>query len=336
MNVRLVRVPDLLENERIIERKAIEGNIEEQPGHGRAKENLEARPVREEVEVFGPGSLVFVSLIRCGGDGGRIGRVVREGFFRISVLFAVGVDVEGISRSLGHGEAVVEGDAGGDTAEADNYSPYPVNGLQTSISAHLLRSSRLQLTLECLGSYQSHQRRSQLPEALHSKDRGNHSPPMSRKGVFRSNNRAHRIIASNPHPQHHPPERQQPHRTHRRPSRNQTLRQRRSEDNTALNTIHPLPPKRIRQPPKQQLAYDRAYRGGDLDGCIRALGEDLGGVEDEAEHDRDHVDGEEVVGVGEEADAGYGHGADMVPAESCVVELGEGNFAALFGVLRID
>jgi hypothetical protein len=53
---------------------------------------------------------------------------------------------------------------------------------------------------------------------------------------------------------------------------------------------------------------------------------------DDAQHGGAQVDGEDVVGVGEEADAGDDDGAGMTPAKGSGVDLGEGTSATLVGV----
>lgn len=56
---------------------------------------------------------------------------------------------------------------------------------------------------------------------------------------------------------------------------------------------------------------------------------------DQTQHARDQVDGEDVVSISEETSTGYDNDADVVPSEGRLVDFGEGEAAALVGILEI-
>lgn len=57
---------------------------------------------------------------------------------------------------------------------------------------------------------------------------------------------------------------------------------------------------------------------------------------DDAQHDGQQRHAEDVIAVGEEASAGDQNGADVVPSKGGLVDLGEGQAAALVGVLDVS
>ncbi len=85
----------------------------------------------------------------------------------------------------------------------------------------------------------------------------------------------------------------------------------------------------------------RTGRGRDLDSRVRVGGDGSGlvlGVDpvDYTQHGGHEVDGKQVVGIGEEANAGDYAGADVVPAKGRLVDLGEGETTALIGVGNVS
>lgn len=69
-----------------------------------------------------------------------------------------------------------------------------------------------------------------------------------------------------------------------------------------LNTIHLLPSDDISQPTEQELTDEGADGGSDLEAEFLVGGQSSALGVDEADHARAHVDGEDVIGVGEESD----------------------------------
>lgn len=115
------------------------------------------------------------------------------------------------------------------------------------------------------------------------------------------------------------------------------MSQSRENDDDELQTVHPLPSDDIGQETKTELADDSASGGGDLDRRVRTGGNYSGlGLcvvpKDDAQHRRHHVDGEDVVRIGEETDPGHDDGADMVPTKGSLVYFGQSKTASLVGV----
>ena len=113
------------------------------------------------------------------------------------------------------------------------------------------------------------------------------------------------------------------------------------DDEDQLQSVHPLAADQIRQSSKPDLADDGAARGGDLDGGIGMFGNGarlLGGIlpVDDAQHGRHQIDGEDIVRIGEKADAGDDNGAHMVPAKGSFIDFRQGESSTLIGVLDVS
>lgn len=104
-----------------------------------------------------------------------------------------------------------------------------------------------------------------------------------------------------------------------------------------FEAVNLLPPDLVCQPTETELAHDGSTGGSDFDGGIRA-GRDGAGLdggilpEDGAQHGTGEVDGEDIVGIGEETDAGDDDGADMVPAKGSLIDLRESETPTFVGV----
>lgn len=87
-----------------------------------------------------------------------------------------------------------------------------------------------------------------------------------------------------------------------------------------------------------KLTENSSAGGSHLDRSIR-VGWDsslVGGVPvDQAEHLSGQVDGEDIVGIREEADTSDDDGANMVPAEGGLVNLGESETTTLVGISNV-
>ncbi len=124
---------------------------------------------------------------------------------------------------------------------------------------------------------------------------------------------------------------------HRGRRRGQGLGESGKDDHDELETVHALATNDIGKSTEAELADDGTSRGGELDGSIRRGGHLAdAGVVDNAEHECQKRDGEDVVRVGKETDTGNHDGTDMVPAEGGPVDLGEGKTAALVDILDVD
>ncbi len=117
----------------------------------------------------------------------------------------------------------------------------------------------------------------------------------------------------------------------------ESLGEGREDDHDQLEAVHALTADDISQGTEAELADDGTGGGGELDGSVGSCGHGTdAGVVDDTEHERQEGDGEDVVRVGEEADAGDDDGADMVPPEGGSVDLGESETAALVDVLDVE
>lgn len=115
--------------------------------------------------------------------------------------------------------------------------------------------------------------------------------------------------------------------------RSERLRKRGKDDDHELQTVHALTSDNIGKHTKPKLANNGTSRGGQLDGIVRGRRHLSGArVVDDTQHDGQHRGSEDVVRVGEEADTGDDAGADMVPSERSLVNLGQSKTTALIQV----
>lgn len=86
-----------------------------------------------------------------------------------------------------------------------------------------------------------------------------------------------------------------------------------------------------------KLSEDGAGTSSELDGGV-AVGRHLSHtrVINNAQHGGEEGHGEDVVGVGEEANTCHQDSPHVVPAEGSLVDLGEGKTTSLIGVLDVD
>ena len=122
--------PDRLEDDRVVEAEAVEGDVEREPRVRRAEQQtavLPLREVRDKVVARGLGCLcalddrVGVDVVRAGGE---------EVLDVLSRLLHVALDVHREPGRLGDSETEVEGDRAGDTAETDQDTPHEVDVLE--------------------------------------------------------------------------------------------------------------------------------------------------------------------------------------------------------------
>ena len=109
--------------------------------------------------------------------------------------------------------------------------------------------------------------------------------------------------------------------------RRQGLSQGGEDDEDQLQTVHALAADDVGDGAESDLTDDGAPRGSYLDAGIRVIGDlPLVGTlpEDDAQHGANQIDGEDVVGVGEEADASHHDSPDVIPAKWGLVDLGQG------------
>ena len=106
--------------------------------------------------------------------GVALGFAVDIGIGVLGALLDVACDVEGVAGGLGDGEAVVESDAAGDGAEADDDTPHLVDGEAADAGAGRGLGGRLKRAAEARGDNQTHDGGGQLAETLHGEDGAHH------------------------------------------------------------------------------------------------------------------------------------------------------------------
>lgn len=158
-----------------------------------------------------------------------------------------------------------------------------------------------------------------------------------RHNLLGSDDTGERVVTTDTDTHEHTPEDEQTNNGDSLGRGRERLSEGSEDDDHELETIHPLTTDNISQDTEPNLTDDGTGRGSDLDGRIGGGGERAGlglrvGEVDNAQHLHDQVDGEDVVGISEETNTSDYDGADVVPAEGGLVNLGESETAALVGV----
>src|SRR5215469_11317155 len=83
-------------------------------------------------------------------------------------------DVEGVTRSFGNGETVVEGDTAGDGTKANNHSPHLVNCKATNTAAVADSLGRDERFLEAGSDDERNNAGTKLTKTLHGEHRAHH------------------------------------------------------------------------------------------------------------------------------------------------------------------
>lgn len=108
------------------------------------------------------------------------------------------------------------------------------------------------------------------------------------------------------------------------------------DDEQQFQSIHALTTEYISSSAEADLPNDRAGRCRELDGCVGGCRHLAFAWEvDNAEHEGQKRDGEDVVRVCEETDTGNGNGPNVIPSERCSVDFGEGESSPLVGILDV-
>ncbi|KAI6755845.1 hypothetical protein HG531_004951 [Fusarium graminearum] len=201
-------------------------------------------------------------------------------------LLDVTGDVKGVTRSLRD----IEGNASGDSSEANKCSPHLVNSNLAISSAAL-----------CIGSLLKRRLEAEITTDTHAHDNTPEDDKSNKGGGRRSSS--------------------------------QGLSKRSKDDDDQLQTIHALSTDNIGQHTKAKLSYHRTGRSRQLDGIVRAGGQlALPGIVDDAEHDGQHGDTEDIVRVSEETDTCDDACSNMIPSKGSLVNLCKGETATLIGV----
>lgn len=117
-------VADGVEDDGRVEAEAVEGDVEREPGPGRAEQDLAVLPLAEVVAEVLPARLGDVESRGRGGCAVLdVGAGLEEGVDVGRSLLDVALDVHREARRLGEGEAEVECDRAGNGAETDDEAP---------------------------------------------------------------------------------------------------------------------------------------------------------------------------------------------------------------------
>ena len=166
---------------------------------------------------------------------------------------------------------------------------------------------------------------SELTGALHGEHCSHHGTTPARRRELGRDDSGQRVVTPNTDPHDHPPEDQQPGHANGPAGPGEGLDESCEDDDGELDAVHLPPAHLIGEPAEEELADDGAARRGGFEGGIDAGGEDAKVAanirvedgralpEDHAKHGSDEIDGEDVIGIGEEADARDDDSADMVP-----------------------
>ncbi|KAH9822789.1 dnaJ homolog-like protein subfamily C member 21 [Teratosphaeria destructans] len=345
VDVGAARVADGGQDGGVVEGDAVEGHVEHEPRARGAEQDAAVLPlavVGPEVGERGLGDLEVGRAVAHGLDPGDLVGDALGGARQVGLDVGAGLDdvagdVEGVARGLGDGEPVVEGDAARDGAEADDDAPHLVDGQTADAAAVGDGGGGEQALLEPGHDDEGDDAGGELAPALVGEDGGHHGAAPLGGGELGGDDGRQRVVAADADAHEHAPEDEDADDGEAGGGGREGLGQGGEDDEDELEAVHALAADDVGEVAEADLAEDGAAGGGDLDGGV-GVGVDLAGVlvgavpEDDAEHRGHEADGEDVVGVGEEADAGDQDGADVVPAEGGLVDLGEGETTALVGV----
>ena len=121
-----------------------------------------------------------------------------------------------------------------------------------------------------------------------------------------------------------------------RRSRGQSLSESGEDDEEQFQSVHVLATEDISSGTEADLTDNCAGRCCELDGGVGVVRHLAFAREvDNADHEGQKRDGENVVRVCEETDTGNGNGSDVIPSEWCSVDFGEGESSPLIGILDV-
>lgn len=157
------------------------------------------------------------------------------------------------------------------------------------------------------------------------------------RDLLGSDDGGQRVVASDTDAHHDTPEDDQTDHGHGGRGGGQGLRKGGEDDEDQLEPVHLLPPDQIGQNTEADLTDDGPSRRCDLDGCIRVGGDGSWLARrrlpvHDSQHRGHQINGEDVVGIGEETDPGDDTGPDVVPPEGGFVDFREGETSTLVGV----
>lgn len=285
------------ENDGVVERKSVVGNIKQEPGTGRTEENLAVLPLSVMTTEILPGSLWNLDLLWClhGCETIRWVRVaawlavkVRSGI--LIGLLNVTLDIESVAWSLWDGETVVEGDATWDGTETNDDTPHLVDGEHADTGTGIVGWGRLKGASETSSNDQGHDSSSKLAETLHREDGTHHgtSPLGSRK--LGSNDGRQWVVSTNSHTHDDTPEGHETNKAHGDGLRGESLREGGEDDDDKLETVHLFATNDVGEVSESKLSDNGTAGGSNLDGSV-GVGWHVAAPVDDSKHRSYEVDG---------------------------------------------
>ncbi|RUP49682.1 LOW QUALITY PROTEIN: hypothetical protein BC936DRAFT_141818 [Jimgerdemannia flammicorona] len=268
------------QDEGVVQAKTVPRNIESEPGVSGAEQDLAVFPLAKVSFEVAPRSLGNIRLFKSLGLGvvARGGATLDEGGGVLDTLVDFAFNIHGEAGSLGDGKA--ESGNGRDTAKTDDDTPDLVERVDVGLDGALIGDE----------NDEGDDSGSKDTETLHGKDGGHHGTAAVGGGELG--------VTTDTKAEEDAPEDDASPDGHGRAVGGKGLPDGGDNDNYQLDTVHLLAAVTIGEIAKEELANHGANRGGDLDGGVDVRGE-LAlvalAVVDIAEHDRDQVDGEEIV-----------------------------------------
>lgn len=190
-------VADGSQDDAVVERDTVEGDIEEEPGAHCADENLAVLPLGVVSPEVGPAGLGGLETAAGVGDDNSANGLIRVSLglsSKISLGVLISLDdvasnVESVTGSLGNRKTEVESNAAGDSTETNDDTPHLVNSQTTNTTAVTDGRGSHQRLFEASSNNEGHDTSSKLANALHSKDRTHHSSTPLGSSEFRCDDR---------------------------------------------------------------------------------------------------------------------------------------------------
>ena len=207
-------------------------------------------------------------------------------------------DVEGVARGFRDGQAVVEGDAARDGAEADDHTPHLVDGQTADTTAVGVVRGAAERLLEAGGDDEGDDAGGELADALHGEDGAHHGATPLGGGELGGDDGGERVVTADTDAHEHTPEDDDADDGDGGRVGGERLGEGGEDDEEEFDPVHPLTANHVGEPTETQLTDDRAAGGGDLDGGVGA-GRDhtrlgVGAVPvDYTQHGRDQTAGDE-------------------------------------------
>jgi len=176
------RVADLAEDDRVVERDAVEGDIEEEPRTSSTEQDLSVLPlgvVAEKVTEGGLGDVELTGVVAHGLNTGDLiwNTLGLAGDVCLDIgagLDDIAADIESVTRSLGDGKTVVKGNAARNGTKTDDDTPHLVDSerADTVAGGRVLASDKG--LLEAGSDDESDDTSSELSNTLHGEDTAHH------------------------------------------------------------------------------------------------------------------------------------------------------------------